>query len=62
MAGHLLCRHRVLLRAHAESLQQLGSTFGVRRVIARWRIGGHPHQLLVKVGIDPGVELLIVVH
>ena len=59
----LLRRHRVLLGFIAEALQQFGGALGVRRVVARRRVGGHAHQLLqeahlfVEVGVDPGVEL-----
>jgi hypothetical protein len=59
---HLGGRHRVLLGLEAERLQQFGGALGMRRVVARRRVGGHAHQLLqeahllVEVGVDPGVE------
>ena len=62
---HEIGRDRKLLRLEAEALEQLGGALGVRRVVARGRVGGHLHQglqkahFLVEVGVDPGVEFLV---
>ena len=65
---HLGLGHDVLLHDKTKTLQQVGSTVGVRRVVARWRVSGNVDEflqkahLLVKVGVDPGVKLLVGVH
>ena len=48
--------------------QQFGSAVGMRRIVARWGVGGHADQLaqkrdlFVEMLFDPGVELLVGVH
>ena len=60
--------NHMLLYVKAKALQQRRSVFCVGGVVARRRVGGHAHQclqkghLVVKVGVDPGVELLVGVH
>ena len=57
--------YRVLFCLIAKGLEQFGRALGVRGVVARRGVCGHLHQrlqkldLLVEVGVDPGVELLI---
>ena len=52
----------MLLGIETEALQQLGRALGMRRVVARRRVGRHLDQLLqeahllVEVRVDPGVE------
>ena len=65
---HLGLGHGVGLGLQAEAAQQLGRALRVRRVVPGRGGRGHAHQLLekahllVEVGVDPGVELLVVVH
>ena len=61
-------RYRVLFGLDAHGLQQFGRALGVRRVVARRRVGGHANEFLqkahlfVKVGVDPGVKLGVSCH
>jgi len=62
VVAYLLRGHGVLFRVKAKGGDQLGGALGVRRVVARRRVGGHAHQLLqkgdlfVEMLVDPGVE------
>jgi hypothetical protein len=60
--------HRVFFGFEAESLEQFGRAFGMRRIVAGRRRCGNTDQFLqeahffVEVGIDPGVQLVVCGH
>ena len=62
---HFGFRHGVLFGLQTHAVQQLGGALGVRCVVAGRRVGGDAYEflqelhLLVKVGVDPGVELFV---
>ena len=62
---HQGLRHFMLFHRNTHGLDQLGRVQGVGRVVARWSVGGHLNEglhkahLLVKMRVDPGVELLV---
>ena len=66
--AHLGIGNRKFFGSQSQSLQQACGQVGVRCIVARGGIAGHAHQglqeshLLVKVGVDPGVELFVGNH
>ena len=57
-----------ILPTESHLAQQFGRAFGMRRIVAGRGVGGNADQflqeahLLVEVGVDPGVEVFVVVH
>jgi hypothetical protein len=62
VGAHLGFGNRVFLGFETEGLDEFGGAFGMRRVVAGRRVGGHAYELLeeggflVEMGVYPAVE------
>ncbi|KAG0746650.1 hypothetical protein G6F24_015680 [Rhizopus arrhizus] len=65
---HRVRRYRMRFGVKAKVLQQFSGARRVRRIVAGRRVGGDAHErlqeadFLVKVGINPGVQAVVVGH